>query len=225
MATAGDLDYNRALDALEAGNLNGAVEAVESALMFDSKDSGYWQLYSVLLAQAGRNEDAAKAKAKAEEFGLDEVDSLLMKAAEAAASKSWNKAVTACEKALEIDSERGEVWASYAANLLEGGYQKDALEASAKATALVPDEPQFWYMRGRVLRLNEKLEESISAYLTAVELDSGFALAWYEKGMGHYQLEDFETAKDCFLKARELKLNDPGVDEALEIIEKAQKTG
>ncbi|MGJ8723472.1 MAG: tetratricopeptide repeat protein [Roseibacillus sp.] len=223
MATAGDLDYNRALDALEAGDLNGALVAVESALMFDSKDGGYWQLYSVLLAQAGRSDDAAKAKVKAEEFGLDEVDSLLMKAAEAAASQSWNKAVTACEKALEMAPERGEVWASYAANLMEGGYQKDALEASEKAATLVADEPQVWYLRGRVLRLNEKLEEAVPAYLKAVELDSGFALAWYEKGMVHHQMEDFEAAKECFLKAKELKLDDPGVEEALRIVSESKK--
>ena len=224
MATAGDLDYNRALDALEAGNLNGAIEAAESALMFDSKDGGYWQLYAVLLAQAGRSDDAEKAKAKAEEFGLDEVDSLLMKAAEAAASQSWNKAVTACEKAIEIAPDRGEVWASYAANLMEGGYRKDALEASEKATALVSDEPQIWYLRGRVLRLNEMLEEASEAYSKAVGLDDTFALAWYEKGMVHHLQEDLATAKECFLKAKELRLDDPGVEAALKIVADAEKS-
>lgn len=225
MANAGDLDYNRALDALEAGELNSAIEAVESALMFDAKDSGFWQLYSVLLTQAGRVEDAKRAKAKAEEFGLDEVSSLLMKAAEAAAERSWNKAVTACEKALELAPERGDAWASYAANLMEGGYQKDALKASEKAVELIPDEPQIWYLRGRVLRLNEKLEDAGPAYAKAIELDPDFALAWYEKGMVNHQLEGFEVAKECFLKAKELKLDDPGVEEALLIIAEAKKQG
>ena len=224
MATAGDLDYNRALDALEAGNVNEAIEAAESALMFDSKDGGYWQLYAILLTQAGRKDDAARAKAKAEECGLDEVDSLLMKAAEAAASQNWNKAVTACEQALEIDSERGEVWASYAANLMEGGYRKDALEASEKAAALVSDEPQVWYLRGRVLRLNDKLGEALEAYGKAIALDDTFALAWYEKGMAHHLKEDFASAKECFLKAKELKLDDPGVDEALKIVADVERS-
>lgn len=218
MPTAGDEDYNRALDAIESGDLPGALGAIESALMFDAKDSGYWQLYAVLLAQAGRTEDAEKAKSKAAEFGLDEVDSLLMKAAEAAAGKNWNKAVTACEQALEMDPGRGEVWGSYAANLLEGGYRKDALEASAKAVELIADEPQLWYLRGRILRLSESLAEAEEAYQKAVTLDSGFALAWYEKGMVHHVQEDITKARECFLKAKELQLDDPGVEEALKIV-------
>lgn len=218
MATTGDLDYNRALDALEAGDLNAALEAAESALMFDAKDSGYWQLYSVLLAQAGRGEDAANAKAKAEEFGLDEVDTLLMKAAEASATKSWNKAVTACEKALELAPERGEIWASYAANLIEGGYKSDALEASAKAVELKGEEGQLWYLRGRILRLAEKLTEAVEAFQKAVELDPKLRLAWFEKGMVHHLLEEPDEAKSCFLKARELKPGDPEIEEALKIV-------
>lgn len=218
MATAGDDDYNRALDALEAGDLNGAIEAAESALMFDAKDGGFWQLYAVLLAQAGRAEDAASAKAKAEEFGLSEVDALMMKAGEAATAKSWNKAVTACEQALELAPERGEVWASYAANLMEGGYQGDALEASAKASELLPEESQIWYLRGRVLRLNRQFDEAVLAYQKALDIEPSLALAWYEKGMIHHEQKNPAIAKKCFLKAKEHKLNDPSLEEALQIV-------
>lgn len=218
MATTGDDDYNRALDALEAGDLNKALEATESALMFDAKDGEFWQLYSVLLAQVGRAEDAASAKAKAEEFGLSEVDSLLMKAAEAFATQSWNKAVTACEQALELAPERGDIWASYATNLMAGGYAKDALEASAKASQLLPEESQVWYSRGRVLRLNKQFEEAVSAYQKALEIEPALALAWYEKGMVHHEQGDAEAAKECFLKAKDNHLNDPSLEEALRIV-------
>ena len=67
MSKAGDQEYNQALDAVEAGKLSQAIHAVEAALMSDAKDSGYWQLYSVLLSQVGRIEDAEKAKNKAVE--------------------------------------------------------------------------------------------------------------------------------------------------------------
>ena len=87
MANDGDKEYNRALDALEAGDFPTALEATESALMSDPKDGEYWQLYSLLLKQVGRAEDAANAMAKAMEFGLDQVNILLSKAAEAAADQ------------------------------------------------------------------------------------------------------------------------------------------
>lgn len=221
MSKAGDQEYNQALDAVEAGKLSQAIHAVEAALMSDAKDSGYWQLYSVLLSQVGRIEDAEKAKNKAVEFGVGEVETLLMKAAEAAASKNWDKAITACEQALELEPERGEVWASYAANLMEGGYREDALEASSKAVEMIPGEPQLWYLRGRILRLTGKLADAGLAFQKAVELEPKYALAWYEKGMVHHQQEELPCAKEAFLKAKELELNDPGVDKALQIMTEA----
>lgn len=223
MPNVGDDDYNRALDFLEAGNLSGAIEAVESALMSNAQDSGYWQLYAMLLTQASRPEDAEKAKAKAVEFGMNEVDALLIKAAEAAGNKSWNMAVTACEQALELEPERGEVWASYAANLLEGGYRKDALEASAKAVELITEEAQLWYLRGRILRLSEQFSDAEMAFQKAVELEPTLALAWYEKGMVHHQQQEVSEAKAAFLKAKELQCDDPGIEEALRIVSEMEE--
>ncbi|MBK1834454.1 tetratricopeptide repeat protein [Roseibacillus ishigakijimensis] len=221
MSKVGDDDYNRALDALEAGDLSTALQCVESALMSDSKDSGYWQLYSILLAQAGRVEDAAKAKLRAEECGLDEVDTLLMKAAEAAAERNWNKAVTACERALDLAPERGEIWASYAANLMEGDYRKDALEASAKAAELLPEEGQVWYLRGRILRLSDQHDEALEAFERALALDPSRSLVWYEKGMILHLQDKVTAAKECFLEARKLNPGDETIEEALKIVSQA----
>ncbi|MDP0491108.1 MAG: tetratricopeptide repeat protein [Verrucomicrobiota bacterium JB023] len=220
MATLGDKDYNKALDFVEAGKLAEAIEAAESALMHEPKEGDYWRLYAALLQQAGRTEDAARAMARGQELGLDGVDALLLKAAEAANAKQWNKAVTACEDALELDPQRAEVWASYATALLEGGYRKDALEASGKAVELEQDIAQLWYLRGRVLRLTGDHNAACEAYQKALELEPTLALAWYEKGMIHDQNEEFEEAKRCFLKAKSLNLAEPGVEQALEILER-----
>lgn len=218
MSANGDLEYNRALDALEAGNINGAIEACEAALMADAKDSGYWQLYAVLLTQAGRTEDAAQATAKGQELGLDEVEILLMKAVEAGAAKNWNKAATACEKAIELDPERGQSWATYAANLLEGGYLKDSLEASAKAVEFLPEEPSVWYLRGRILRLSKDLTNAGTAFQRAVDLDPKLAIAWYEKGMVHHEEREAAQAKESLLTAQKLGFQDPSLEEAIAIV-------
>lgn len=221
MSANGDLEYNRALDALEAGNLDAALEACESALMADANDSGYWQLYAVLLTQAGRTEDAAQATAKGQALGLDEVELLLMKAVEAGAAKNWNKAATACEKAIELDPERGQSWATYAANLFEGGYLKDSLEASAKAVELLPEEPSAWYLRGRILRLSKELGEAGSCLQKAVDLDPKLAIAWYEKGMVHHEEREPTQAKDSLLAAKKLGFQDPNLEKAIAIVSEA----
>lgn len=221
MSANGDLEYNRALDALEAGKLDAALAACESALMADAHDSGYWQLYAVLLTQVGRTEDAAQAIAKGQALGLDEVELLLMKAVEAGAAKNWNKAATACEKAIELDPERGQSWATYAANLFEGGYLKDSLEASAKAVELLPEEPSAWYLRGRILRLSKSFPEAGSCLQKAVDLDPKLAIAWYEKGMVHHEEREPTLAKESLLTAKDLGFQDPNLEKAIAIVSEA----
>ena len=224
MPNLGDKEYNRALDALESGDLTTALEATESALMANAQDGEYWQLYSLILTHSGRAEDAAKAMEKAQEFGLDEITILLTKAAEAAAGKNWNKAVTACEKAIELAPERGEIWASYAAHLLDGDYQKDALEASEKAVELSPTEPHFWCLRGRVLRFAKKNSEALEAFEKTLALDNKLPLAWYEKGMIHHLEQEPEKAKACFLEAKQLQPDDSLIDEALAAVGSSTST-
>jgi Flp pilus assembly protein TadD len=72
--------YNAAIDAVQAGRLPEALTAAENSLTEDPTDSQTWQLYVVILNALGRTEDAQKASAKLETMGIDEVDSLLIKA-------------------------------------------------------------------------------------------------------------------------------------------------
>ena len=60
--------YNAAIDAVQAGQMEEALAAVENSLTEDPKDGQTWQLYVVILNALGRAADAEKARAKVAEI-------------------------------------------------------------------------------------------------------------------------------------------------------------
>jgi len=175
--------YNQAIDAVQAGQLEDALKAVENSLTEEPKDAQTWQLYAVILNAKGESEKAAKAMEKVKELGLSEVDELLMKAADAAQAGKIGVAITHYEDALELEDSRADIHVSYAMVLLEAKYLDDAKEASARAVELAPDDAPAWYVRGRVLRLTGSKAEALEALTKAAALDTNLVLAQYERGM------------------------------------------
>ncbi|CAN5154867.1 hypothetical protein BH23VER1_BH23VER1_22580 [soil metagenome] len=219
MGDESDEEYDEAVEHLQMGELAEALGALERALMADSGDAQTWQLYSVVLTALGRPEDAERAGAKAGELGLDPVDGLLMKAAEATVTGKKAEAICHYEDALEIDAGRFEIWTSYALLLLDEGYKSDALEASGKAVALEGGEAQVWYARGRVLRLCGDTEGALPAFDRAVELDPNLAPAWHERGMVMVTGDRLDEALECFEKVLELAPDDPSATQAKAIVQ------
>jgi len=205
--------YNAAIDAVQAGQMEEALKAVENSLTEDPNDGQTWQLYAVILNALGQAEKAAKAMSKVKELGLSEVDELMMKAADAAGAGKVGVAITHYEDALELE-ERADILVSYAMVLMEGGYAADAKEASAKAVEMAPDDAPAWYARGRVLRLTGQKEDALEALTKATELDGSLILAAYERGMLLAANGDLDEALKCFEKVLEQHPQDPAASEA-----------
>jgi len=205
--------YNAAIDAVQAGQMEEALKAVENSLTEDPNDGQTWQLYAVILNALGQTEKAAKAMSKVKELGLSEVDELMMKAADAAGAGKVGVAITHYEDALELE-ERADILVSYAMVLMEGGYAADAKEASAKAVEMAPDDAPAWYARGRVLRLTGQKEDALEALTKATELDGSLILAAYERGMLLAANGDLDEALKCFEKVLEQHPQDPAASEA-----------
>lgn len=200
MAAANIEFYNTAIDAVQAGDLAGGLKAIEESLTEDPNDPQSWQLYAVILNASGETEKAEKALVKVKELGLSEIDELLMKAADAAGAGKLGVAITHYEDALEIEDDRPEIYTSYALALMEEKYSDDALEASAKAVELGPDDPFAQYTRGRILRLTGNPTEALTALTRATELDGNLMVARYERGMILSETGQLSDALECFEK-------------------------
>ncbi|MDA8968469.1 tetratricopeptide repeat protein [bacterium] len=206
--------YNSAVDAVQAGDLPLALKSVEDSLTEAPNDAQTWQLYAVILNAMGETEKAEKALAKTKEFGLSEIDELLMKAADAAGQGKMGAAITHYEDALEIDQTRSEIYTSYALALMEEKYCDDAIEAATKAVELAPDDPFAQYTKGRILRLGGKQAEALEALTAATELDPNLVLAAYERGMILAETGELQDALQCFEKVLEDHPEDENAAEA-----------
>lgn len=213
--------YDAAILAVQSGRIEDALAAVENSLTEDPQDGQTWQLYIVILNILGRNEDAAKATAKATELGLGEVDGLLLKAAEAAASGDQAAAIPYYEAALELGPSRPEIHASYALTLMECGNRDAALAAAEKAVALDPEDSHANYALGHILRLSDKKVAALVALDKAVSLDPSFMMALYEQGMLFAENGRLSEALTNFRKFLEVHPGDPGATEAVTHIEAA----
>ena len=215
--------YNAAIDAVQSGQLPEALKAIEASLIEGPNDVQSWQLYAVILNALGETEKAGNAMAKVKELGLSEADELVMKAADAIGQGKTGLAITHYEDALELEPERAEVYVSYALVLMQGGYAKDAVEASAKAVELSPQDASAWYARGRILRLSNKKEEALEAYDKALALEPGLILASYECGMVLAETGQLQEALDCFEKVLKEHPEDAAAAEAKANILKAME--
>jgi tetratricopeptide (TPR) repeat protein len=210
--------YNQALDYIQAGNMQEGITTLEESLMEDAEDPVTWRLYAVSLTAVGRPDDAATAMKKAETFGSDDVDSLLMKVAEAQMEGNLDKAISRFEDALEIDDSRFEIWAGYALTLIDGLYESDSLDASEKAVTLAPEESHAWYARGRILRLTRNFDQALEAFDKAVTLDTTQPIFWHERGMVQAELEKFADAAASFENVLAIHPTDQPAQQGLDIM-------
>jgi tetratricopeptide (TPR) repeat protein len=186
--------YNAALDAIQAGRLDEALAASESALTENPSDVETWQLYAMVLNALGRSEDARKATEKLKELGMDEADGFLMKAAEATSSGELATALLHYESAIAAAPTRAEIHAGYALALQENSRPGDALAAVEKALALAPEDPRSNYVLGHILRLGGQKKAALAALTKALASEPDLMIALYEQGMLLAEAGRFEEA-------------------------------
>ncbi|MCF7733988.1 MAG: tetratricopeptide repeat protein [Akkermansiaceae bacterium] len=217
--------YNAAIDAVQAGQIDEALAAVERSLTEDPKDSQTWQLYVVILNALGRSEEAAKATDKLKEMGLSEVDEQLLKAAEATTAGNLAGAVAHYQAALDAEPDRADIQASYALALMEAGDSENALAAAEKAAALAPDDAPANYALGHILRLTGNKQAALTALSKAVSSDPGFMIARYEQGMVLAATGKLNEALAAFEKFLDIHPGDANATEAVTSIKAALKGG
>ncbi len=212
--------YNAAVDSLQAGRLPEALTAVESSLIEDPDDGQTWQLYIVILNALGRSEDAQKATAKLKEKGLTETDELLIMAVESAGHGRMQDAIAHYESALNIDSDRPEIYTSYALALMESGDTTRAVAAAEKAVVLDPLDGHSHFALGHILRLSGKKEAALESLSRAVSLDPNIMIAVYEEGMLLAESGNLSAALANFEKFLKAHPQDPSATEAVASIRK-----
>jgi tetratricopeptide (TPR) repeat protein len=192
---------------MRMGKENESLLAYEEALNLDPKNALAWAAMSMDLRTLGRNSEADAALAKAWELGykpsyLQEkiADYYFRRGQELHENESYQEAVLAYDRALELDPKNETVWFfkgnSLYALAISSSFQmsifEDALEAYDRAIELDPNYAQPWWGKSRTLDLMagalpeeeraKAKEEALKAVDNALEIDPNFVEALIYKG-------------------------------------------
>ena len=207
--------YNAAIDAVQAGRLPEALEAIENSLTEDPNDPETWQLYVVILNAVGRTEDAKKATLKLKELGLGEADDFLIQASQAAGTGDLASAISLYQSAIESDPTRADAHAGLAFTLLQNGDEAQALASAETAVALSPDDPRANFSLGHILRLAGERDRALIALTAAIEAEPELMIAIYEQGMIFAETDRLEEALQNFERFLEMHPDDESATQAV----------
>ncbi|MEW6618965.1 MAG: tetratricopeptide repeat protein [bacterium] len=117
----------------------------------------------------------------------------------------YEEALTAYEKAIELEPDDAWAWRGKGYALGELGRYEEALVATEKAIELKPDMAEAWNNKGWILGKLGRYEEELAAYEKAIELKPDDAFAWNNKGCILGNLGRYEEAFVAIEKAIKLK--------------------
>jgi tetratricopeptide (TPR) repeat protein len=118
-----------------------------------------------------------------------------------------DEALSACQKASELDPANG-VWWTNLARLYRGmGRLEQALQACTRALEVNPGLAGAWKVLGEVYRQGGRLEDACQAYRRAARLEPAQARAWEDLGRVYRDLGRTREAVRAFSKSARL---DPG---------------
>jgi tetratricopeptide (TPR) repeat protein len=118
------------------------------------------------------------------------------------------EALTAYDRAIELDPENVIAWGNKGWTLNELGQHTDALAACERATDLQPNEALAWNLKGLPLNDLGRHTEALAAYDRAIGLKPNNAIFWNNKGHVLNNLGQHAEALAAYDRAISLKPNE-----------------
>jgi len=123
-------------------------------------------------------------------------------------SQKVNDAIYNAKRSIETDPKYYEAYTLLGIISLEQKELKESENYYLKSLSINPDYAMATNNLGYVMELQGQLDLSEKYYKKACELSPVYSLAWINLGRIYlYHLENFEQAKNCFLKSTELEPN------------------
>ncbi len=119
--------------------------------------------------------------------------------------KRFEEALTALDRALEVQPHDAEALVSRGAVLYELKRYDEALASLERALTLRPDHAMAFYNRGAVLHQLERFEEALKSHQRGLALRPGYVPGLFNQGTTLNELKQFEGAVESFDRAIEIK--------------------
>ena len=139
---------------------------------------------------------------------LPDVVDIYLQQAEAYCNESeWTKAITACQKALDIAPETALAYKMLGNVLQRQGKLTDAMGFYADALSRQPDSPEIYSNLGSLYARKQAWEQAIVYFEKAIDRDANFAIAHLNLAKVWKQLGKFDRELTCLQAALKLQPN------------------
>lgn len=158
------------------GDHQSAMQDFDHALSIDPAESGAWQGKSASFIETGQYRTAIKAADRAIELTRsgDKIEnSYLLKGFALNRLESYDDALLAFDKAIEIDPKRLDLWQNKAYTLTKLGRYVEVLKCYEVMTEIEPDNPEIWNKKGEIHLALGQINEANMAFSIAKNLIKG----------------------------------------------------
>lgn len=181
-----------ALNALKAGDPEGALEIVEQGLVDGADDLQLIEYAGYFASSAAAEAEAANKEANGDEAAMSvEARELYEKAAD----------YLGRVYAEEGDEVKADVLVQLMNSTSKLGRTDEALEIGAKAVVSKPDEAAVWQAYAAALRSAGKVKEAVEALDSVLALDPGITHIRAQQGQWLLQADEVQAAAEAFKKA------------------------
>ncbi|MEB3339627.1 tetratricopeptide repeat protein [Okeania sp.] len=158
------------LEQAKAGDLVGAVDSWENALVLKPNYHQVWYNRGKALVQLERWEEAIASHDKALEIKSDDYLAWNNRAEALGKLERWEEAIASCDRALEIKVNYYLAWYNKANFLVSLGNLEAAVNCYEKALEIKPNFYDGWYERGNVLKDLGLMKEAYDSWEKAEEI-------------------------------------------------------
>ncbi len=195
----------QAIQAFQAGNLDGADLILRRVLLLDSKNLLALQVLGLIKASQGNFDSAVDFLRKAMRINPND-ESIQYNLAKALSDSGNAKDALICyKKIVSLVPNNPDFWLGYGKTLSSLGCYDEALVCHEKALAIDPNYAECWLSKGLSLHGMNRFEEAITCYDKALSLKSNYVECWLSSGVAFHGLNRFEEAITCYDKALSLR--------------------
>lgn len=193
-ASSSSADVTKGIEALKAGDLNGAKALFEVAIQSNPKQADAHFYLGVVLEQQGNKAAAEKEYKEALAAQPDLVEASANLTALYVESKKNDEAIGVAKKALEKNPRHAELQLNYAAALAAKGDKDGSQKAFEEAIKLKPTDARFFLMYAHELAEWKKNDDALAKLKQAAKLGDADAAVLAEVG---FELKALKEFKEC----------------------------
>lgn len=194
------------------GQFGDAIKNYRKAIKIEPDNEYLYNNMAITFLNKGEPDKALKMSTEALKVNSQNTTILYWRGIIYEMLNDFEKALKYFDYVLRLDDSNPDVWNERGTILNMLGKSEEALESYDKSLELCLDDMKdsnTWASKGNTLLGLQRYEEAIECYDNALKIDDTNHIILNNKGVAYMELDDFQSAIECFTKVLVMYPNNP----------------